>query len=154
MKMTVETTRFGALEVSDSALITMPSGPLGFEGHKRFCLIDHSPEANFRWLQSAEEPSLAFVVVDPSEYFADYEIEISDSDVEKLQLTSEDDAIVLATLTIRNNGQDVSANLAAPIIINSKNLTAAQVVLQDERYTTRHPVIQTCSTERAIAKAA
>lgn len=139
--MKVETTRFGTLEVDDSTLITMPSGPIGFECYRQFCLIESHTKANFRWLQSVDEPGLAFVVIDPSEFFADYEIELSDLDVDRLQLTDEEDALVLTILTIRNDGQDISANLAAPIVVNSKNLIGAQVVLQNEQYSTQHPLL-------------
>ena len=152
--MNVETTRFGALEVDDNMLVTMPSGLLGFEDYTKFCLIQHRGSAEFQWLQSTEEPGLAFVLVDPSKYFASYEIEISDSDVEKLKLASEDDAIVLAILTISNSGQNISANLAAPVIINSKNLIGAQVVLQNERYSTRHALAAKRAAETVTAKAA
>jgi len=152
--MNVETTRFGVLEVDDGTLITMPSGPLGFEGYTRFCLIQHDAAASFRWLQSIEKPSLAFVVVDTSEYFADYEIEISDADAAKLQLEDEKDALVLTILTIRDNGQDISANLAAPVIVNSKNLMGAQIVLSDERYTTQHALIRTRAAKNIATKVA
>lgn len=152
--MRVETTRFGVLEVDENALVTMPGGPLGFESHTRFCLIENRPGTSFRWLQSLEEPSLAFVVADPSEFFANYEVEISEGDVRKLQLTSEEDALVISILTVRSDGQEVTANLAAPIIINSKNMMGAQVILQDERYTTRHPLAQKRAAEQAVAKAA
>jgi flagellar assembly factor FliW len=152
--MKVETTRFGVVDVDESTLITMPSGPLGFENSTRFCLIQPRAGASFRWLQSIEEPALAFVVVDPSEYFTDYEIEIGESDVQKLQLTSEEDALVLAILTIRDNGHSVSANLAAPIVVNSKNLTGAQIVLEDERYNARHALVGTHAQQTTAARAA
>ena len=138
--MIVDTTRFGTMEVDENTLITMPSGPIGFEDYRQFCLIEPHAKANFRWLQSADEPGLAFVVVDPTEFFANYEIEIGDSDVERLRLENEEDALVFTILTIRNGGHDISANLAAPIVINSKNLIGAQVVLQSERYSTQSPL--------------
>ena len=152
--MKVKTTRFGEVEVDESALITMPSGPLGFENSTRFCLIQHRAGASFRWLQSIEEPGLAFVVADPSEYFTDYEIELSDADTEKLQLKSEEDALVLTILTVRDNGASVSANLAAPIVVNSKNLTGTQIILQDDRYTARHSLVQTRAKQTTAAKVA
>ena len=149
--MRIETTRFGVVEIDDNALLTMPNGLMGFENMTEYCLIQHQPTAKFKWLQSTQEPSLAFVVVDPSEYFSDYEIEIADSDVNKLQLSCALDAAVLVILTIRGGGQRVSANLAAPIVVNSKNLTALQVVLQDERHETRHALTPTHIKHTAAA---
>jgi flagellar assembly factor FliW len=149
--MKVETTRFGALEVDDSALISMPSGMLGFEHCKQFILLQHKAGSSFNWFQSAEEPTVAFVVVDPVNYFADYEVEISDSDVEKLHITDSEDASVFVILTIKDEGKDISANLAAPIIVNFKEQLAAQVVLQNERYSTQHSLITPCAEQKIAA---
>jgi flagellar assembly factor FliW len=76
--MRVETSRFGELEVDESSVINMPRGPIGFEDYTRFVLIEHRPDTEFRWMQSIDESTLAFVVVDPSKFFKDYEVEISD----------------------------------------------------------------------------
>jgi flagellar assembly factor FliW len=154
-EMTVETTRFGSIEVDENTLITMPSGLPGFEKRTRFCLVRHRAGQNFQWLQSVEEPGLAFVVVDPSGYFESYEVEIGDSDVERLGLEDARDALVLAIVTIRNGGAVITANLAAPIVINSKNNIGAQVVLQNELYTTQHAlIVRPAAHQAAAAKAA
>ncbi len=155
--MKVETTRFGVLEIDDSSVVKMPSGPLGFEEQTTFCLIQHSPDTSFRWLQSVHEPSLAFVVVDPAEFFEDYAIEISDADSEKLELESEGEALVLVVLTVGAEGRQVTANLAAPIVVNSRTLVGLQVVLQDERYGVKHVLAsqdKKPSAESTLTKAA
>ncbi len=149
--MKVETTRFGVVEIDEASLVSLPEGLLGFEGYSRYCLLQPRPSASFRWLQSIEDPSLAFVVVDPSEHFHDYEIEIRDSDIQKIQLCDAEDAMVLVIVSIRDGGKSISANLAAPIVINSKNLTAAQIVLQDERYETRHAMFAAQARHTAAA---
>lgn len=149
--MKVETTRFGVVEIDETSLVSLPDGLLGFEEYRQYCLIQHRPSASFRWLQSVEEPSLAFVVVDPSEHFQDYEIEIGDSDIHKIQLRGAEDAMVLVIVSIRDGGKSITANLAAPIIVNSKNLTAAQIVLQDERYETRHAMFAEQTRHAAAA---
>ena len=155
--MKVETTRFGVLEMDESSIVRMPSGPLGFEEQTTFCLIQHRPDTNFRWLQSVDEPALAFVVVDPAEFFEGYAIEISDADAEELELEREDEALVLVVLTIGAGCEQITANLAAPIVINSKTLIGSQVVLQDDRYGVRHVLAahdKKPSAESTIAKAA
>lgn len=155
--MKVETTRFGTLDIDDGAVVTMPRGPLGFEHCTEFCLIQHRPDISFRWLQSTTDPALAFVVIDPSEFFADYMIEVSDSDAELLQLSKPEDALVLVVLTIGKDGKETTANLAAPVVINSVKLVGMQVILQDDRYSTRHALItqeKKVAVENASAKAA
>ncbi len=149
--MKVETTRFGVVEIDEANLVILPDGLLGFEEYRQYCLIQHRPSSGFRWLQSIDDPSLAFVVVDPSEHFNDYEIEIGDSDIQKIQLLNAEDATVLVIVSIRDGGKSISANLAAPIVVNSKNLTAAQIVLQDERYETRHAMIAAQARHTAAA---
>jgi flagellar assembly factor FliW len=140
--MKVNTTRFGVIDTDDSSVITLVKGPLGFEPQNRYCLIQHRPDTKFRWLQSLDDGSLAFVVVDPSEFFTNYEFEVSDTDAEKISLDSAEDALALAIVTIGKGGEEVTANLAAPILINAKNLAGTQVVLQDNSYSVKHPLVE------------
>ena len=74
--MKVQTSRFGAIKVDESSVIRMPRGPIGFQQYTSFVIVEHRPDTDFRWLQSTDEPSLAFVVVDPSKFYTEYEIEI------------------------------------------------------------------------------
>ena len=150
--MKVNTTRFGTLEIDDSSIIKMPKGPLGFEENTDYCLIHHRPDTRFRWLQSVDEPGLAFVVVDPSQFFTDYDIEVPDAETEMLGIKSADDALVLVVVTIAEEGTEISADLAAPIIINSKDLTGMQVVLHDDHYSVKHQIV--VNTDRDTTEAA
>lgn len=147
--MKVNTTRFGVLEVEDSSVLAMPRGLLGFEDNNEFCLIQHRPDTNFRWLQSTEDPSLAFVVVDPADFFMGYDIEIPDAEAEKLKLEKAEDALVVVIVTIKDEGKTITANLAAPIVINSKELLAMQVVLQDSRFHVAHPLVEGVPAQNA-----
>src|SRR5687768_17196482 len=70
----IESSRFGTLVVEDERVITFPNGLLGFPDHKRFALIQTGEENYFFWLQSVDEPNLAFVVTDPSIFFKGYEV--------------------------------------------------------------------------------
>lgn len=146
--MRVDTTRFGVLEIDDSSIIRMPRGPLGFEDQTDYCLVQHRPDTAFRWLQSIDEPALAFVVIDPAEFFPNYEIELTDADAEKLHLESESDAMVLVIANVAGNGREITANLAAPIVLNANELVGMQVVLQDTPYSVRQPLMEQLDTKR------
>src|SRR3954466_10140505 len=94
--MEIDTTRFGRMEVDDERIIAFPKGLLGFpEGPRlaplptrdraeffffrlRFALVQAGDENYFFWLQSIEEPSLAFVITDPSIFFKDYEFDLKE----------------------------------------------------------------------------
>lgn len=145
--MKVNTTRFGVIETDDSSVINLASGPLGFEPQTRYCLIQHRPDTKFRWLQSIDDPSLAFVVVDPSEFFANYEFEVSDADAERIGLSAAEDALALAIVTIDRGTENITVNLAAPILINAKSLKGMQIVLQDNSYSVRHPLVEQTTRE-------
>ena len=68
MNTSVDTTRFGAIDIEESSVIEFPEGLLGFGDCKRYVLLDH-PGGNglFEWLQSVERPELAFCVIDPAQ---------------------------------------------------------------------------------------
>ena len=74
--MEIQSTRFGRLNVDDDRVMTFPNGLLGFPSYTRFALIQTGQENYFFWLQSVDEPNLAFVVTDPSLFFKDYEVPI------------------------------------------------------------------------------
>ena len=84
--MMIETTRFGQVEVDEQSLLTFPQGVLGFESIQEFCLLEHKPGSPFLWLQAVENPALAFVVINPFDFIADYDLTISGADISHLQL--------------------------------------------------------------------
>lgn len=137
--MQLTTTRFGTIDCADERLLAVPDGLLGFEAFAEFGVLDHKPDSPFRWLQSTTEPSLAFVVINPFDFFLDYDFVISDADAEQLQLVSPEDVEVLALVTFANG--DVTANLVGPLVVNRKTRLARQLVLSDPRYGTRHSIL-------------
>jgi len=85
--MDIETTRFGRMPVDEERILTFPRGLLGFPDHRRFALIQTGNENYFFWLQSIDEPSLAFVVTDPSIFFKDYQCPVKEETQQELQLS-------------------------------------------------------------------
>ena len=139
--MIVETARFGLIDVEQSSIISMPRGMFGFEDSTEYCLIQHGPDNAYMWMQSTADPGLAFVVVDPSQYFSDYAFMLSSVEAEYLDLNTPNDAMVLTTVNIEPGTLEVTANLAGPVVINSKSLLAMQVALDDERYGTKQVIV-------------
>ena len=156
----INTTRFGELEVENDAIIKMSRGLLGFEQNTEYVLIQHRPDTSFRWMQSTQNAALAFVVVDPGVFIDGFDFDLSDGDAEKLELSNAEEALILVVVTIGKNGQETTANLAAPIVINSRNLVSMQVILQDSEYNVKEPIfgrVKTCENvekENELAKAA
>ena len=143
-EMKLNTRFFGELEYEKEDLLHFPSGLLGFEDCKGFIQIENPDGGGvFKWLQSADRPELAFVVMNPFFVMADYEFDIPEGVVESLQLKRPEDAQVLAVVKIPDDLNKMTVNLRAPIVINTVNNRAAQIVLEDERYSLRHPVVGT-----------
>ena len=138
--MLIQTTRFGEIEISEESILTMPDGMLGFKSCKQFVLLEDRPDTPFKWLQAVDDPSLAFVVVNPMEFFPDYDFDLSDGDAGVLQIDDPADATVLTTVTVDKEQECVTTNLLGPVVINSSNLLAKQVVIQDDRYGTKHVI--------------
>jgi flagellar assembly factor FliW len=149
--MRIQTRRFGEVEIDPDTIISMSAGPFGFEGARQFCLIEHAPGCDFRWLQSLADPGLAFVVVDPMRFFPDYDVEIDDDDARELGLESAGDAAVLSIVTIPPDVGETSANLLGPIVINAANRKAKQVILQNDGYTTKHRLLDSPALTEAPA---
>lgn len=136
--MIVDTTRFGPLEIDPESILVAPRGLIGFPSAQRFVLIEHAPGTPFQWLQSLDDASLAFVVTDPHLFFPDYELEIPDSEAERLGIREPEEARILTTITIRRAACEVTANLLGPLVIGLLSRRIAQLVLDGDRYSTRH----------------
>src|SRR4051812_15194806 len=112
--VTVESSRFGTLEIEAGAIIEFPTGLIGLGG-RRWAVVSNDPESAFQWLHSLDDASLALPVTDPWAFFADYEVELSDADSERF---ADDEVAVWVTVRAGNELTDFSANLRAPILIS------------------------------------
>jgi flagellar assembly factor FliW len=149
--MLIQTTRFGPIEVDDEKVMTFKDGLLGFPRHLRFALVQTTSDPVFFWMQSVDEPDLAFVVCDPLTFVPDYQVPIRKDDVEALGLQDLGDCQVL---TIVNKvGGALTANLLGPIVVGTHSLQAKQLVLSDKRYGTRHGLMSAEAT-RAVSRTA
>ena len=134
--ITVQTSRFGEISVDRERIISLLSPILGFPESSRFILKAHSPKSPFMWLQSLDNPQLAFVVLPAALTGLDYQPEIPRQILKELLITSDkDDRDILLILTIpKNKPQEMTANLLGPIVLNSSKRLAVQVVLDPQKY--------------------
>ena len=108
-ELVIQTTRFGRLTVSEDRVLTFSRGLLGFPERQRYALIQAGEENYFFWLQSVEEPGLAFVVTDPSIFFKTYEVPLKEETLHELEMT---DPSFAQTFVICNKvGEWLTGNL-------------------------------------------
>ena len=150
--LTVDTSRFGPIQVAADTVLKFPKGLVGLEQLTRFALIEGS--GPFQWLQSLDDPEITFVVLDSEEVISDYEINPADEDLAVVSAADEDASLVaLLVVTIPRDGEEpISANLMAPLLVNVASRTAVQAVLPD-RYPVRHPVVAREDAPHQMAKA-
>lgn len=149
MKLT--TRHFGEIEFPDETIINFPEGLVGFEDQKRFVFIENSdPEVPFHWLQSVDQEDLAFVVVNPMAIKPDYEFEVPKDIEKRMELDSAEDVALLSIVVVPEEIEKMTMNLLAPLVFNAAKRIGFQVVLIDERYTTKHLVAE--ELEKATAR--
>lgn len=144
--MEVRTTRFGVVEVSEDRVIRFPRGILGFPEQERFCLLEPGEDACFFWLQSVEDPALAFVVTDPALFVPEFSVPIRAEQMESLGLERLEDAQVL--VIVNKVDETLTANLQGPLVVNTLTRVGEQLVLAEKRWTVRHPLMKVSVAER------
>ena len=148
MFMDIETTRFGALAIEERKILQFSDGLPGFENRRLFTLVPHhagdgGKGSPFVWLQSLEDGALAFLAMDPHQAFPEYAPCIARADLEALALTEEGVRPHLYTLLTVPEGNPcgITANLMAPVVVNSQARLAKQVVLNTDQYGLRHRLL-------------
>ena len=116
MAVTLQSSRFGELQIPAEAVLDFPSGLIGLGG-RRFALLARSEESAFVWLHSMDDPDLAVPVTNPWRFFGDYEVELSDDEAERIGITDPADATVYVTVRSAAALDDFRANLRAPILV-------------------------------------
>jgi flagellar assembly factor FliW len=145
--MTVNTKTMGQVEVEEKQRISFPRGLLGFVNNKDFVLLN-APQAPFLYLQSLEAVDVSFILIDPFLFRPDYELDLADSDLGAVGIDHQEDALILAIVTVPIGGGPMTANLMGPVVINRKANLAYQAILSDARWQTKHDIMRELSEAR------
>lgn len=133
--MNILTEKFGEILIDENLIFDFVEPIIGYDELKRYVLVEHSENSAFKWLQSIEDPSLAFPVTSPAFFDIDYQFEIPTEKAEKINLTSVESLISLNIVTIpSSNPRKATINLLAPIIINAANKQGMQLILSNSNY--------------------
>jgi flagellar assembly factor FliW len=113
---TIESSRFGKLEIPSHAVIEFPRGLIGLGG-LHYTLLDHNPPGGFRWLHSLDDPRLALPVVDPRAFFHPFALQLSEEDRARIGAPNPDAAALYVTVRTAPDPTDTLVNLRAPLVI-------------------------------------
>jgi flagellar assembly factor FliW len=138
--MTIHTSRFGVLSIANEDIIQFPEGLLGFNELRQFVLLDDPTDEIFAWLQSCQDPNIAFPILEPELFTSAYRVQLTRHDLEILGLKVQEGVRAFTIITIPADPTQMTANLKAPIVINVANRLARQCVLQDNSLAIREPI--------------
>ncbi len=141
--MRLNGTRFGTIDFEPDDMVTFDEGLIGLPTLKHFVILNIRDDSPFRWLQSIEDTSMAFLVAEATHFVTDYSPTVGDRDQAFLKLDAETPCLAYVTVSIpAGKPEDMTLNLAAPLIINARSLCGKQIILDDEAYTIKHRVLQ------------
>ena len=134
---TLESTRFGTIDIAEETLLRFPAGMIGFPDLERYAIIKQREDSVFLWLHSLDEPGLAFPVVLPWVFYWDYEVKLSDEDMAAINVERADQISIYCVVNVTDNVREATINLFSPIVINNAERLGRQVINLAEGYSTR-----------------
>jgi len=130
------------MQIDEWMIIHFPNGLLGFPDIKNYVIFDHDQDVPFKWLQATDEPTLAFVIMEPFLFQPDYQVEIQEQDLQEIRVNDTSHLSIFVLLTIpAGQPARMTANLKGPVLVNGENRWAKQLVLTNSQYHTRHPLL-------------
>ncbi len=141
--MQIQTSRFGAVGLEQEDVIEFPEGIPGFASLRKFVLLDDPTDDIFAWLQSCENPAVAFPILEPELFAKNYQNSLTRRDMEALGLAPGERYHTFCIITIPHDPRNMTANLKAPVIINAKKKIGRQCVLQDNALAISEPIFAT-----------
>ena len=141
----VNTRYFGEIMIEEEKVLHFEQGIPGFDEYKDFTILYDSEEDGepfFSWLQCITEKDLAFPVVNPFRVVEEYSPVVEDALLEGLGEFTEEDLVILLMATVPADAKKATVNMKAPIVINMKNRQAMQVIVENEDYLVKYPLVK------------
>ena len=141
--MKFNTVRFGEIDIDENRIFEFVLPIIGFDTLKKFVILEPGKETLFKWLQSVDDPTLAFPIISVSTLNIDYSIDLPDNVVDMLEVTSVESLLVMNITSIpQDNPKATTINLLAPLIFNVDTQKAGQIVLSGSGYDISYPMFK------------
>ena len=138
--MVVQSTRFGDLDATDEQIMEFPQGMPGFPDEKKFALMPYKADSPFFILQSMADANLTFLMINPFAFFNDYEFTLDDGLIAELGVTPDNEPVVFNIVTVKDTVENMTVNLAGPVLVNVRDRKAAQLVIEKTNFPVRYPL--------------
>ena len=141
--MLIQTKYFGEIDLTEDKIITLERGLFGFEEFKKYTILydcEKEGGANVSWFQSVDEPTLALPVMNPLLVKEDYNPVVEDELLSGIGEISEENLVILLTMTVPADIKEMSVNLKAPIIINADTRKGVQLIVENQDYEVKYKI--------------
>jgi len=129
---TIQTSRFGELEVAEDTFLTFPSGLVGFPAAQQFVVLDVAEDCHYQWFQAIKEPDLAFVIIDVHLLNSEFQVQVSDEGLAELEITQTDPVLIMAVVTIPSGQpEQATENFRGPLVVNLRTRKGKQLILHE-----------------------
>lgn len=141
--MQLNTKHFGLIEIDENKIIDFPEGIPGFQEIKKFVILSSDDKGSpFQWLQAVDNPDLAFVVIDPRLFRPEYVVDVNDAEIEILNIQDPTNVLIYAIVVVPEDISKMTANLKAPVLINTENNRGKQIVMDKDDYKVKHYIME------------
>ncbi|ARF15075.1 flagellar assembly protein FliW [Sporosarcina ureae] len=138
--MRIETKFHATIEIDPAEKWYFPKGIPGFENETDFVLLPIEGSDSLQVLQSTKQQEVAFIVASPYTLVTDYTFELDHATIDLLDISQPEEIMVLGILSMKQPYHQSTINLQAPLIFQVLNKKAKQMILNDPRFTVRHPL--------------
>ena len=115
------------------------NGLIGFEAYTEYLPIPfHEDSDSLISLQSLEDETLSFILMNPFGILADYSPSLSDEELKELDAEASEDLSYYVVCVMRDSVAESTVNLKAPLVVNARTRQARQIILDQSEYTFRH----------------
>jgi flagellar assembly factor FliW len=139
--MEIHHRHLGVTSYSEDEIIHFPQGLLGFLKFKRYILLENEELGPLLRMICVDHSDLFFPLLDPRLYCKDYKPNIAKRDLNDLLVENPQSLEMYSIVTLQPDAHLATANLSAPILVNRKQRIGKQLVLLDDRYSTKHRIL-------------
>ena len=140
--MELVTKYHGVREYNDEDVILFKKGLPGFKELKKFIIFPLESNEVFSILHSIEDIEVGLILVSPYTIDDNYEINIPENYIKELEIVRPEDVLVLTTVTLCSNIENMTSNLKAPMIINIVEKLGEQLILDNDKYKIKQPLFK------------
>lgn len=141
--MLIETKHFGKIEIDENEIIEFEESIPGFPDVHRYVLLgENDQNSPFLWLQAVNTLEPSFVVTQPKIFKPEYSPRLTSEVIESLDIKDLNKILFYSIVVVPEDITQLRTNLQAPIVINTENNKAKQVVLNQPEYKLRHYIME------------